>query len=268
MKPVTKWIYLSVAVFGFFVCQLFASNMNLLLIFPSFEVIDSMQDLYRFKRMKTITLSDDLDISDVKVRGNEIEKEIILQRENINKPDITSILEDLPFYLNLITEEKTHVFLGDGEYIEAIRTAKSQFELSRGSGFYDDLYVSKEHPNSVLFSMPYRKSLSRVISSELDSIVTTIFESGCFDFWVQEFTAFGGKLSKFLALMKPNDLLNRDKQESWKQFVRTLEHAFVAVLVLFYGLGLAFVVFLVEYLIYLVDFYKIINKHFSSSSKK
>lgn len=209
-----------------------------------------MQDLHRFSCMKTITLSDDLDISDVKARGNEIEKEIILKRENINKPDITSILEDLPFYLNLITEEKSHVFLGDGEYIDSIKTAKTQFELSRGSGFYDDLYVSKEHPNSVLFSMPYRRSLSRVISSELDTIVTTIFETGCLDLWIQEFSAFGGKLSKFLALMNSNDFVNRDKQENWKLFVRTLEHAFVAMFVLFYGLALAFAAFLIEYIIH------------------
>lgn len=53
-----RWLFLGVLVFAFVVGELFSSNMQLLLMFPRYEVIDSIDDLSRFPRLTPVVIAE------------------------------------------------------------------------------------------------------------------------------------------------------------------------------------------------------------------
>lgn len=224
--------------------ELFTSNMHLLLIFPPHETIDSITDLYHKPNMKIIIINDILRIN---FQKTDIEKAVFNRPMTITY-DIFDILQHIGRYLNLIGKSKTHVFITDNQYGDAIFSANEYTNfISNKGNIKAELHMSTEHEFQLPQSFLYRKNLDPFLSNHLVDIVTTLYETGCYEKWLLEMASFGGKISKSLQnLMATDSAIEVKAENGMASFLKTLEAFFVAAVIFNIGIAVAVFVFVFE----------------------
>lgn len=137
--------------------------MRLLLIFPQSEVIDSIEDLYRHKDLKLITMLDKSLESYVKKGNNEFEK-LVLSGDSTKLHDVIELIESIHLYVDWIDNDKTHVLMTSKPYIDVVKAANDQLMMSGKMSSVSNLYMSTNHPFTMPYTLPYRANLPKNIA--------------------------------------------------------------------------------------------------------
>lgn len=100
--------------------------------------------------------------------GSAIEKEVVFGRNGINLDDLGEFLADADYYIKLIDEVKSHVFMADIAFMTVVKTANEYIGRGSKRGKIADFYLSTKHGLKLPFSICYRANLENAVAFELN----------------------------------------------------------------------------------------------------